>query len=118
MANKKENTEQNNVENEELKRLQEELEKVNKEKEELNQKNKDLEEQIKKDTESKKENIKDVNEVKKGKEKTYMVYTPVSNFNGIVAGVQFAYGKAKVREGWVLNWFKEKGYKVEEIEGV
>lgn len=115
MANRNVNSEQNNVENEELKRLQAELEKANKEKEELTQKNKDLEEQIKKDTEIKKESMKDVNETKKGKEKTYMVYTPVPNFNGIVAGVQFAYGKAEVKEGWVLNWFKEKGYKVEEI---
>lgn len=113
MANKNVNTEQNNIENEELKRLQAELEKVNKEKEELNQKNKDLEEQIKKDTTTKEKNVKDDT---KGKEKTYIVYTPVKNFNGIVAGVQFAYGKAQVKEGWVLNWFKEKGYKVEEIK--
>lgn len=118
MANKKENNEQNNIENEELKRLQEELEKVNKEKEELNQKNKDLEEQLKKDTISQEENKQEEKKQKatKNKEKTYMVYTPVKNFNGIVAGVQFAYGKAEVKEGWVLEWFKEKGYKVEEIK--
>lgn len=46
--------------------------------------------------------------------KTYLVETPVNNFNGEVAGVQFAYGKAKVVEGWILEWFKEKGYKVTE----
>lgn len=45
--------------------------------------------------------------------KVYIVETPVKNFCGIgAAGVQFAYGKAEVREGWVLDWFKEHGYKV------
>lgn len=45
--------------------------------------------------------------------KVYIVETPVKNFCGIgAAGVQFAYGKAEVCEGWVLDWFKEHGYKV------
>ena len=48
------------------------------------------------------------------KPKTYIVETPVKEYNGEVAGVQFAYGKAEVREGWILDWFKEKGYKVTE----
>ena len=56
--------------------------------------------------------VKEVKEVKK--EKTYIVKTPVANFNGIVAGVHFAYGKAEVKPGWILDWFKEKGYEVEE----
>ena len=45
-------------------------------------------------------------------ELVYIVETPVPNFNGTVAGVQFAYGKAEVKAGWILNWFKEKGYTV------
>lgn len=45
----------------------------------------------------------------------YIVHTPVKNYCGEVAGVQFAYGKAEVKAGWVLNWFKEHGYRVEEI---
>lgn len=49
------------------------------------------------------------------KEKEYEVTAPVKDFNGEVAGVQFAYGKAKVKAGWILEWFKEKGYKVEEV---
>lgn len=49
------------------------------------------------------------------KAKKYQVSTPTENFNGEVAGVQFAYGKAIVQEGWILNWFKEKGYEVEEV---
>lgn len=40
----------------------------------------------------------------------YIVEIPVKNYNGTVAGVQFAYGKAEVRSGWILNWFKENGY--------
>lgn len=48
-------------------------------------------------------------------EKVYIVETPVEGFCGIgAAGVQFAYGKAEVHEGWVLDWFKEHGYKVTE----
>ena len=68
-----------------------------------------------------KETVKEVKEpevkpeVKEVKEpKKYIVKTQVANYNGIVAGVQFAYGKAEVYEGWILNWFKEKGYIVEE----
>lgn len=48
-------------------------------------------------------------------EKIYIVTSPIPNYNGIGAGgVQFAYGKAEVREGWVLEWYKERGYKVAE----
>lgn len=47
--------------------------------------------------------------------KVYVVETPVKGFCGIgAAGVQFAYGKAEVNEGWVLDWFNEHGYKVTE----
>lgn len=47
--------------------------------------------------------------------KIYIVETPVENFCGIGAGgVQFAYGKAEVHDGWVANWYKEHGYKVTE----
>lgn len=48
-------------------------------------------------------------------EKVYIVETPVEGYCGIgAAGIQFAYGKAEVREGWVLDWFREHGYKVTE----
>ena len=47
--------------------------------------------------------------------KVYIVETPVKNYCGIgAAGVHFANGKAEVCEGWVLEWFKEHGYKVTE----
>lgn len=52
------------------------------------------------------------------KQKVYIVETKVPGYCGIgAAGVQFAYGKAEVKEGWVLNWFREHGYKVTEKEG-
>ncbi len=44
--------------------------------------------------------------------KKFLVKTPVEKFNGEVAGVQFAYGQAEVYEGYILDWFKKKGYKV------
>ena len=47
--------------------------------------------------------------------KVFIVETPVKDFCGVgAAGVHFANGKAEVREGWVLNWFKEHGYTVTE----
>lgn len=56
-------------------------------------------------------------EVKKAVEKEtelkkYLVETPVKGYCGVVAGVHFAYGKAEVYEGHILDWFKRKGYKV------
>lgn len=51
-------------------------------------------------------------EVKEAKPKKYLVETPVKNYHGEVAGVHFAYGKAEVYEGHILEWFKRKGYKV------
>lgn len=51
-------------------------------------------------------------EVKEAKPKKYLVETPVKNYCGEVAGVHFAYGKAEVYEGHILNWFRRKGYKV------
>lgn len=53
---------------------------------------------------------------KEPKPRKYLVKSPVSNFVGVgAAGVQFAYGRAEVNEGWVLDWYKEHGYKVSEI---
>lgn len=50
--------------------------------------------------------------------KTFIVETPVKNFVGVGAGgVQFAYGKAEVQEGWVLDWYREHGYKVTPKDG-
>ena len=48
--------------------------------------------------------------------KKFRITSPVERYVGIGAGgVQFAYGRAEVNEGWVCDWYKEKGYTVEEI---
>jgi len=58
-----------------------------------------------------------VETVEEAKVKKYLVETPVENFCGIgAAGIHFAYGKAEVHEGWVLDWYREHGYKVTEIK--
>lgn len=47
--------------------------------------------------------------------KVYIVEAPVKDYVGVgAAGIHFANGKAEVREGWVLDWYKEHGYKVTE----
>lgn len=49
------------------------------------------------------------------KEKLYTVTAPVAGYCGVNAGgVQFAYGKAQVKAGWVLEWYRQHGYKIEE----
>ena len=94
----------NVVTNEELETAKVALEKANQEKEELL---KQIEE-LKKAAE---DNAK--SPYKKG---SFIVTAPVKDFNGEVAGVQFAYGKANVQPGWVLEWLKEKGFKAEEVK--
>ncbi len=48
--------------------------------------------------------------------KKYVVKTPVKNYCGVRCGVHFAYGKAEVFEGPVLDYFIRKGYEVEEVK--
>lgn len=79
----------------------------------LNEANAEKEALLKEIEELKNANVEQAGAYKKG---SYIVYTPVENFNGIVAGVQFAYGKANVQPGWILDWFKERGYRVEEVK--
>lgn len=48
-------------------------------------------------------------------EKVYIVESPVKDYIGVgAAGIHFANGKAEVKEGWVLDWYREHGYKVTE----
>ena len=48
--------------------------------------------------------------------KKFRITSPIGGYVGIGAGgVQFAYGRAEVNEGWVCDWYREKGYEVEEI---
>ena len=51
--------------------------------------------------------------IEENRVKIYIVETPVPNYVGIGAGgIQFAYGKAEVPQGRVLDWYKEHGYKI------
>ena len=48
--------------------------------------------------------------------KKYKVTAKVPNYSGIGAGgIHFAYGCAIIDEGWVLDWYRERGYAVEEL---
>ena len=79
----------------------------------------EVKEVVEETTEKVEETIEEVKEEKKtNKPKKYIVKTQVKDYNGIVAGVQFAYGKSAVelQDGWILNWFKEKGYIIEEVK--
>lgn len=56
-----------------------------------------------------------INKVEKAPKK-FRITSPIEGYVGIGAGgVQFAYGRAEVNEGWVCDWYREKGYEVEEI---
>lgn len=47
----------------------------------------------------------------------YLVESPVKEFCGVgAAGVHFANGKAEIPAGWVLDWYREKGYEVTKIQ--
>lgn len=112
MAKDDKNVTTNANENVDLEALKAELEEVKarnealeQEKEALANENEELKASV--------ENQENKGTYKKG---SYIVYTPVKNFNGIVAGVHFAYGKANVQKGWILDWFIERGYKVEEVK--
>ena len=102
-----------NVDNQvDVEKLQKEIESLKEEKGKLEQEKNDLIDQNKTLQETI-DNQSNVGAYKKG---SFIVYTPVKNFNGTVAGVQFAYGKANVQPGWILDWFIERGYKVEEVK--
>lgn len=116
----KANENENVVTNEALETAKVALEKANQEKEELLKqieelnKAKEEKEALEKEIEElKKANENNVHVPKKG---SYIVKSPVKDFNGEVAGVQFAYGQAVVQPGWVLEWLKEKGFEVEEVK--
>ena len=48
-------------------------------------------------------------------EKIFIVEAPVKDYVGVgAAGIHFANGRAEVKEGWVLDWYREHGYKVTE----
>lgn len=46
------------------------------------------------------------------------IKSPNNRFTGIRAGVSFVKGEANTENPWSINWFKNNGYTVGEIESV
>lgn len=45
------------------------------------------------------------------------ITSPIKNYCGVGAGgVQFAYGKAIIENGWIANWYREHGYEVNDVK--
>lgn len=44
---------------------------------------------------------------------TVKIYSPVSGFSGESAGIQFRNGVGETDNPWLIQWFKDHGYKVE-----
>lgn len=44
------------------------------------------------------------------------IYAPVKDYNGISAGVSFRDGVGECSSPYLLKWFHEHGYKVEETQ--
>lgn len=42
------------------------------------------------------------------------VYAPNKRYTGIIAGVSFVNGVGETDDNWLMQWFKEKGYTIEE----
>ena len=44
------------------------------------------------------------------------ITTPSKGYTGVIAGIPFVNGEAETEDRWLISWFTEKGYTVEEIE--
>lgn len=44
------------------------------------------------------------------------IMAPNKNYDGISAGVKFSKGIGECTDPYLIEWFKEKGYEVEESE--
>lgn len=42
------------------------------------------------------------------------IYTPNRGYTGKIAGVSFVNGEGETENEWLIQWFKNKGYKVVE----
>jgi hypothetical protein len=42
------------------------------------------------------------------------IYTPSKGYTGLIAGVSFVNGQGITEDRWLIQWFKNKGYKVDE----
>lgn len=44
------------------------------------------------------------------------IYAPNKRYTGVSAGVSFLNGVGETEDKWLINWFKSKGYIIEEQE--
>lgn len=44
------------------------------------------------------------------------IYAPNKQYTGISAGVPFSAGAAECEDATLLNWFREHGYRIEEVK--
>lgn len=44
------------------------------------------------------------------------ITTPSKGYTGIIAGIPFINGEAETEDRWLISWFTEKGYTVEETK--
>lgn len=44
------------------------------------------------------------------------IYAPNGRYTGISAGVSFSNGVGKTEDKWLIQWFRNRGYEVEEQE--
>lgn len=43
------------------------------------------------------------------------IKSPNPTYNGVSASLQFVKGEAETDDKWLVEWFKNRGYKVEEL---
>jgi len=43
------------------------------------------------------------------------IYAPNKGYTGVKAGVSFLNGEGETNDKWLIQWFKSKGYKIEQV---
>ncbi|EPY2290979.1 hypothetical protein, partial [Clostridium sporogenes] len=46
----------------------------------------------------------------------YKILSPNKEYTGISAGVSFANGEGYTGDMWIVEWFKNMGYEIEEVK--
>ncbi|WP_033066344.1 hypothetical protein [Clostridium botulinum] len=46
----------------------------------------------------------------------YKILSPNKEYTGISAGVSFANGEGYTADMWIVEWFKNMGYEIEEVK--
>lgn len=46
----------------------------------------------------------------------YKVNTLEEGYTGLIAGVSFVNGEGNTSDEWAINWFRENGYSITEVQ--